>query len=489
MFLCRMAENPPGYANLQPPPWSRFDTIAISALVIAAIFAHFWRIGIPDSLVYDEHIYVEEAYKYLRGESFFEVHPPLGILLIVAGIKLFGCHSWSWRVANATIGTALIPITYLLTRRMFYSRGAAMLAGLLLLCEGMFLEYSRLALINIVYLTLGAAAFLLLFRFTQNPDLRDRRRSLLWLGVLLGLGLGSKFAIPGVTWLLVVGFLVSSLLWSPNRSAEGGFNFSAPGYVIGAIALIGGLSGFFFFLTFLPNYALGWWTGISSLTTYYHRVLLANTYYPAPLNHQDSLWWSWPLMLRAYKLWQAPDDRGTLLVIWGGGNAAIWWAALVAIILGLVRALRGGGTAWNFLSIGYLAYLGMFVPIHRSVYLYSYMPALYLGIIALAALLDACWKETAQVWEQGALLFPVFAVAILGLGSLAGGIAAGVIAALYVALAVLRKWRGKFVCAVVVATSIVVFLYFVPMWIPLPMTKDAIDAYLWFNDAGLGNWK
>ncbi len=489
MFLCRMAENPPSLVNSQPPPWSRFDTIAISALVMAAIFAHFWRIGVPDWLVYDEHIYVDEAYKYLRGESFFEVHPPLGILLIVAGIKLFGCHSWSWRVANATIGTALIPITYLLTRRMFYSRGAAMLAGLLLLCEGMFLQYSRLALINIVYLTLGAAAFLVLFRFLQCPDVKDRRRSLLWLGVLLGLGLGSKFAIPGITWLLVVGFLVGSLLWSPNRAAEGGFDFSEPGYVVGAIALIGGLSGIFFFLTFLPNYALGWWTGISSLTTYYHRVLLANTYYPAPLNHQDSLWWSWPLMLRAYKLWQAPDDMGMFLVIWGGGNAAIWWAALVAIILGMIRALRGGGLKWNFLSIGYLAYLGMFVPVHRSVYLYSYMPEFYLGIIALAALLDACWQETAQVWEQAALLLPVFAVSVLGLGSLAGGIAAGVIAALYVVLAVLRKWRGKFVCAIVVVASIAVFLYFLPMWIPLPMTKEAIDAYLWFNDAGLGNWK
>jgi dolichyl-phosphate-mannose--protein O-mannosyl transferase len=194
-------------------------------------------------------------------------------------------------------------------------------------------------------------------------------------------------------------------------------------------------------------------------------------------------------MLRAYRLWQAPDDEGMFLAIWGGGNAAVWWAALVAIILGMIRAVRGGGLAWNFLSIGYLAYLGIFVPIHRSVYLYSYLPALYLGILALAALLDACWKETAQIGEQMPLLLPVFAVSVLGLGYLEGTIVSAVIGAVYVFLALLGKWRGKFVCATVMIASIAVFLYFVPMWISLPMTKDAMDARMWFNDAGLGNWK
>ena len=91
--------------------------------------------------------------------------------MIVACAKLFGCSFSSWRIGSAVTGTALIPITYLLARRMFYSRGAAILAGLLMLGEGLFLQYSRLALINIVYLTLGAAAYLVMFRLIQSPGL------------------------------------------------------------------------------------------------------------------------------------------------------------------------------------------------------------------------------------------------------------------------------------------------------------------------------
>ena len=471
MFLCRMAEN--SSPDASTPLWSGFDTIAISALVIAALVAHFWRLGVPNMLVYDEHIYVDEAYKYLRGEAFFEVHPPLAILLIVVGARIFGCQVWGWRVANAAIGTALIPVTYLLARRMFASRGAAMLAGLLLLGEGMFLQYSRLALINIVYLAVGAGAYLFLFRFMQSQEAKDQRRALVWMGVLLGLGLGSKFAIPGITWLLVVGFMVSSIVAGFDGFGPSASDSPKWTYIFGAIALVGGISGIFFFLTFLPNYALGWWTGISSMATYYHRVLLANSFYPDPLNHQDSPWWKWPLMLRAYKLWQQPDDEGMLLAIWGGGNPAIWWAAFAAFVLASIRAVRGGGRSWNFISIGFLAYLGMFVPVHRSVYLYSYLPSLYLGILALAGLLDACWKETAQAWEQLAILLPVFAAALLGMGYLYGGIVTGAIIVGYAALVWFGRWHGKFVCATFICASAVVFLYFLPMWIPQPMTESA----------------
>jgi dolichyl-phosphate-mannose--protein O-mannosyl transferase len=131
----------------------------------------------------------------------------------------------------------------------------------------------------------------------------------------------------------------------------------------------------------------------------------------------------------------------------------------------------------------------MFVPVHRSVYLYSYLPSLYLGVLALAGLLDACWKETAQVWEQSALLLPVFAVSLLGLGYLYGAITAGVTVAGYAALVRLGKWPGKFVCAVFLVASVAVFLYFLPIWIPLPLTTDDIEARLWFTNAGLPNWK
>jgi dolichyl-phosphate-mannose-protein mannosyltransferase len=473
-----------------PPPWTRFDTIAIWALLAVALVSHFWRLQLPSILVYDEHVYVEEAYKYLGGQAFFEVHPPFAITLIVACAWLFGCHSWSWRISSAIAGTALIPITYLLARRMFKSRGAALLGAVLILCEGMFLEYSRLALINILYLTLAAASYLAVFRFMQVRDLADRRRTMTLLAIALGLGLGSKLAIPGITWLLCLGFLALAIMpgWFEHKPLRNWWTALDLRYLTGALVLVGSVSALFFLLTFLPNYIVGWWGGVASITRYYHHVVLVNKTYPPPVSHQDSPWWTWPLMLRAYNYAQQQDDLGNYITVWGGGNPAIWWAVVPAIVLAAIRAIRRDGVAWSFLVIGYLMYTAMWIPVPRAVYLYSYLPAYYLGILALAGLLDACWMGTAALWEQAAILLPVVAVSLLGLGYVYGAIASVVVVGSYAALAALGKSSGRMVCAVFVGAGIVVFIYFLPLWIPYPMTLNQVGYRMWLNTAGLGDW-
>jgi dolichyl-phosphate-mannose-protein mannosyltransferase len=487
------AETPDCVDQSSPPPWIRYDSLAIGALIIVAAIQHFWRLQLPGILVYDEHVYVEEAYKYLGGRVFFEVHPPLAITLIVASAWLFGCHSWSWRISSALAGTALIPITYLLARRMFKSRRAATLSAGLVLCEGMFMEYSRLALINIIYLTLAAAAYLAVFRFMQVRDVRDRRRTLTLMGIALGLGLGSKLAIPGITWLLTVGFMIGALLTisGQRKSIADWWAALDLRYLTGALILVGSVSALFFVLTFLPNYLVGWWGGVASITSYYHHVMIVNRSYPAPVSHQDSPWWSWPLMLRAYNYSQQQDDVGNYLTVWGGGNPAIWWAALVAMVLAAIRALRRDGLAWRFLILGYLMYTAMWIPVPRALYLYSYLPAFYLGILALAGLLACCWDGTAAIWEQVSLMLPVIAVALFGLGFVYGAIASSVVAAGYVALLLrsnLRGWSGRFVCVVFVAVAAAVFIYFLPLWIPLALSESQLQARMWFNSAGIGDW-
>ena len=66
---------------------------------------------------------------------------------------------------------------------MFQTRLAAGLAAIFLMTDGFFLVDSRIAVIDIIYLTLAAISYLLLFRFIQ---LRDRARAaitLLFLGI------------------------------------------------------------------------------------------------------------------------------------------------------------------------------------------------------------------------------------------------------------------------------------------------------------------
>jgi len=79
------------------------------------------------------------------------------------------------------------------------SRLAAGLAGAFIVCDGMYLVDSRVAVIDIVYLTCAAIAYLL---FSSSHKLRTRtrdRRLLPWIGLALGLCLAGKLYIPAIT--------------------------------------------------------------------------------------------------------------------------------------------------------------------------------------------------------------------------------------------------------------------------------------------------
>jgi Gpi18-like mannosyltransferase len=190
------------------PPWIATDTIIISVLLIAAAITRFWNLGHPAEIVFDEVHFVAQGRHYLHGESFLDPHPPLAKLVISLGILLFGDNPFGWRVGNATIGTALVGISYLIGRRISGSRLVGALAGAIILCDGMYLVDSHYAVIDIVYLTCAAVAYLLFFKFAEMRDAKARRRILPWIGLALGLCLASKLYIPAITFLLVMGFIV-----------------------------------------------------------------------------------------------------------------------------------------------------------------------------------------------------------------------------------------------------------------------------------------
>lgn len=192
--------------------WSRTDSILIGGLLLAAAATRLPGLGNPAELVYDEKFPVTTARYLLQRVPYRNTHLPLAGELIAISIRLFGDRPWSWRLPDALTGIALVGITYLLGRRLFNSRLASALAAILVTCDGLFLVESRLAMWEIFFLTFAACSYLMLFRFAQTADPVTRRRSLVWLGVAIGLCLGSKLGMPFVTYALVAGSLAIVIL-------------------------------------------------------------------------------------------------------------------------------------------------------------------------------------------------------------------------------------------------------------------------------------
>lgn len=468
---------------------TRADAARVSIVLLTAIAlaARLWHLGLPRDPVYDENTVLQQVGSYLRGWPFFlSLQPPLAKLLVALNIGIFGDNSWSWRIGNAGLGTALIPITYLLARRILKSRLAAVLASAMVLMDGLFLVCSRVGMINIVYMTLIAAVFLIGFIFAHSTGAIVRRRLTAAIGVLLGLCMAAKTVISALTVVLVMGFLCLHVLQSEDGTLAG--RRLPRRRMIGTLALAGGLAALVYMAAFIPYYCFGWWTGLSDFAGYHLWVLRHNLDLPAT-SPNSSPFWSWPLMLRPFAYWKDSTDA-TVRVVWCGGNPVLWWEILPAIAITALRALRQREAGSAFLSIAYLAYFLMWIPIRRYLLIYDYMPAAYFGLIAVGAALEQCWHGRARRWEHMLLLMPIGAALYFGVRhGLAAAIAAAVASAYGFLLRRDGQVEGKFVCAVIAGGAAVAFIYFFPLWTGMPLAEASYNARMWFQGPGIADWR
>jgi Gpi18-like mannosyltransferase/predicted membrane-bound dolichyl-phosphate-mannose-protein mannosyltransferase len=473
-------------------PWIRADTLIILALIAVAAGTRLWHLGYPAEIVFDEVHFVAQARHYIRGEPFLDPHPPLAKLVIAAGILAFGDHPWSWRIGNAIMGILLVGITYMLGRRMFASRLAGALAGAFITCDGMYLVDSRIAVIDIVYLTFAAWSYLLLFRFAESKSERDRRLTLAAMGVTLGLCVGSKLYIPAVAFLLCMGFMIYFIVRREHAAVPSQRNRR----VAGAVVMVGAIAMFFYIATFTPHFALGWWRGVADLFHYYKRVIWYENSVASATHPYASPWWSWPLMLRPIAYWQNFPPKGKVATIWGGGNPLLWWGALTAMTITAVRAIERPSPARTFLVCGYLGFLVIWFPVGRTLFLYHYMPAVYMGYLALAAILADAFTGKAEMWECAALVLTMVPAATLGLAGWRGEAAGALLLAFTGYLLVPEllgssrrpRWAPPLVAAGFLATAALLFVYYFPVWMAIPISRAGYYARMWLQGPGLRNW-
>src|SRR4030043_1304776 len=106
--------------------WQYFWLLLI---VLSTLIMHFCIITNPIGPIFDEIHYVKDARVITENHTTerFE-HPPLGKLIITAGMEIFGDNVWGWRVFPILFGTATIVLFYFLCRRLNMSPRASHIA-------------------------------------------------------------------------------------------------------------------------------------------------------------------------------------------------------------------------------------------------------------------------------------------------------------------------------------------------------------------------
>ncbi|NLE03499.1 MAG: phospholipid carrier-dependent glycosyltransferase, partial [Crenarchaeota archaeon] len=73
-----------------------------------------------DQTYFDEIYFARTAEQYLNLQSPYEwTHPPLGKLIQATGITIFGLTPFGWRIMGVLFATLMIPIMYLIGKRLF----------------------------------------------------------------------------------------------------------------------------------------------------------------------------------------------------------------------------------------------------------------------------------------------------------------------------------------------------------------------------------
>lgn len=389
-----------------PAPGPRREAVICLLLVLAAAAFRLPRLGVPNEEIFDEVYHAKTAQQYLDGVAPTEwVHPPTAKLLIAVPLALFGYRSWAWRLMPALAGILLAPVFYLLARRVLATERAALLASVLLLCDGVYLVQSRVAMTNIFAVLFQVASALFVVRAALEERLPAR--DMLGAGLTLGLALSTRW-----TSLWAWGFLLLTLAVVRGRRF---WRWRELGLTLTAFAV---LPFVLYVLSYVPWMRQGHplselWPHTKAVWGYHAGLVAQHPYF--------SNWYSWPFLYRPtwYFFRQADNHVWGIVAI---GNPALWWASLPAALWAYHSGLWNRNPRLLFAGAGFFC---LYLPwgisprtLNYNHYLFESIPY---ACLALGLLLDREWDSARRHWARGyvglvAGLFVFFLPVLLGLG-------------------------------------------------------------------------
>lgn len=385
-------------------------------VIVISALTHFAFFGHPDTTVFDEVHFGKFVSSYYTGEYYFDIHPPLGKLIIAGFVKPFGFRPGfsfgnigdpypdraylALRFLPTLAGFLLPVVIFLLVLELGMSVPAALMAGALIGLDNALLVQSRLILLDSFLLLFGFGALLCYARWRNGGS----KWLLLSAGILAGSAAGIKWT--ALTFLAIIGAMeLAHLYMDRDGTARRRLGAVIISLVVAPLTVYFVSFGVHFH--FLP--ASG--TGDAFMSPAFQRTLSGSRYAdradikPAGifekfigLNREmfrsnrrldathpySSKWYTWPLMTRPIFYWVKDASRIYLL-----GNPLVWFGSTAALLYALWLASRRRGDALLVMLLGAFALnFFPFAAIGRVMFLYHYFTALIFAVLVGAWLLD-----------------------------------------------------------------------------------------------------
>ncbi|XP_028837720.1 protein O-mannosyl-transferase 2 [Denticeps clupeoides] len=206
------------------------QTYALMFVVILSFSTRFFKVMEPPHICWDETHFGKMGSYYINRTFFFDVHPPLGKMLIGLAGYLTGYdgtfpfikpgdkyehHNYlGMRGLCAALGSCLPPFAFLTVLELSHSPAAALISAALIIFDTGCITISQYILLDPILMFFIMAAVLSMVKFNRQISSPFSPSWWLWLiltGVNLSCALGVKFV--GLFVILLIGLNTARDLW------------------------------------------------------------------------------------------------------------------------------------------------------------------------------------------------------------------------------------------------------------------------------------
>jgi len=391
---------------------------------------------------FDEIYFVRTAQEYLHLQLPYEwTHPPLGKLIQAGGILIFGFNPFGWRIMGVIFATLMIPLIYLLGKKLFGTWIGGFTSAFLLTFDFMHFTMARMGTAD-TYIVFSALAWQLFFLiYLKNVLDKGWKTSVtpLFLAVVFAtLAFSTKwfdlFGSLGALAILVAMRITEVKKLKGTLKAKFYTLLDRPYSQIVGFVLIGVV---IYFIIYIPDMLAGRsFIGVLNLQEQmyiYQSTLKATHPFASP-------WYSWPFLFDPFNKWvpyagsQYPYNvhvplfleltslpNGTTSVIVLLGNPALWWVGFAAIV-GLTVftvpkilqkrfnfSLKDNLPAVFILTIFFFQWL-CFIFIMRLTFIYHYYECVPFLCLAVAFIVNRYWNN-----KWGKILTIAYFALVVGL--------------------------------------------------------------------------
>ena len=168
-----------------------------SAVIVDELNTVPSQISYKNSAYFDEVYFARSAWEYVHGVDTMEwTHPPLGKLIIALPVLLFGFSPFAYRIMGTLAGIAMIPVIYILAKRLFKNRKWALLAGLLMTFDNFHFAHTRMATVDsflVLFILLSVLFMKQYLDLGDEESFKKKRRNLLLSGLFIGCAVTTKW--------------------------------------------------------------------------------------------------------------------------------------------------------------------------------------------------------------------------------------------------------------------------------------------------------